>query len=128
MQPSALVEMHFSNWRAAYRWERAVDRALSRWNLGHTRYMLLDALDRLQRRADVTQSGLTRLTQLTESGVHRAVMAMMERGLLTREIDEAESEWTVVVTDEGRLLLSLARPVIEALAQRFASDCRAWGV
>ena len=107
------------------RWQRAVDEALAPLKLAHTRYLLLDAADRLDREGGdgLKQRALVEATHLGEPAVSSAVRALEDQGLLGRTAHEGDARrWSVHVTAAGTRALTKARPVVEALAMKFSAE------
>jgi DNA-binding MarR family transcriptional regulator len=107
------------------RWQRAVDEALSGLKLAHTRYLLLDVADRLEKDGveGPKQRDLVVATQLTEPAVSSAVRTLEDQGFIDRSAHgEDARKWRLRVTPAGTRLLAKARPVVEALAVKFGEE------
>ena len=107
-------------WRQGLRWQRAVDAALAPWELSHTKFFLLEAAARLEKRGAFKQRELVKASQLTEGAVSQTVRVLEDQGWLERGPHGLDGrEWKVNVTPEGRRLLATVRPVVEALGATF---------
>jgi DNA-binding MarR family transcriptional regulator len=117
--PSAAVARGFALWRAAMRWQRAIDSVLRPLGLTHTQYLVLASTARaIREQGDaVAQFAIARSAGLDCATISTLARTLETRGLLDRGIDGLDGRrWRVLVTQRGRNLLEKATPLVEAAA------------
>jgi DNA-binding MarR family transcriptional regulator len=116
------TEDGFDLWRRAMRWQRAVDAALQPLGLTHTRYLLLSAVDRVQRSTGdaVMQRAAAEAAGLDTATTCNLIRVLDERGWVNRGPDGLDARRVrVIVTAAGRRLLARAGSLVEASAAEF---------
>jgi DNA-binding MarR family transcriptional regulator len=111
----------FELWRAAMRWQRAVDRALAPLDLTHTQFLLLTTADScVSENGDaVAQRTVATAAGLDEATTSRVMRTLSDRGLVDRGPTFGDQrQFRLLVTSEGRQLLKIARPEVQAVERQ----------
>jgi DNA-binding MarR family transcriptional regulator len=109
----------FELWRAAMRWQRAIDAALRPLELTHTQYLVLAGAARaIRERGDaVAQLAIAESAELDRATTSILVRKLETRGLLDRGNDVTDGRrWRVILTQRGRSTLAKATSLVEATA------------
>ena len=117
----------FTLWRAAMRWQRAVDRSLSPVGMTHTQYLILSAArsavdelgDAVSQRAIATHAGVDEVT------ASRLIRKLEARGWLDRGPTFGDLRAVrVIVTRSGRRILEQATSRLETALKGSSGDGR----
>jgi MarR family transcriptional regulator, organic hydroperoxide resistance regulator len=116
---SPAAQQGFELWRAAMRWQRAVDAALRPLELTHTQYLVLASTARVIREKGdaVAQLAIAESAELDCATISTLVRKLETHGLLDRDIDAIDGRrWRVVLTQRGRTVLEKATERVDAVA------------
>jgi DNA-binding MarR family transcriptional regulator len=121
--PLSAAEWGFDLWRAAMRWQRAIDAALRPLELTHTQYLVLAAAARaIREQGDaVAQVAIAESAELDRASVSILVGKLETRGLFDRDMDATDGRrWRVLLTHRGLTVLAKATSLVEATAVEMA--------
>jgi MarR family transcriptional regulator, organic hydroperoxide resistance regulator len=113
------VQSGFALWRAAMRWQRAIDAALRPLELTHTQYLVLaGAASAIREQGDaVAQRAIAESAELDRATISVLVRKLEDRGLLDRGPHATDGRrWRVILTQRGRRLLEKATALVERAA------------
>jgi MarR family transcriptional regulator, organic hydroperoxide resistance regulator len=116
--PSA-AQWGFDLWRAAMRWQRAIDAALRPLELTHTQYLVLFSAARVIREHGdaVAQRAIAESAELDPATTSILVRKLEERGLLDRDINGVDGRSRrVILTRRGERMLEKATTLVEETA------------
>jgi DNA-binding MarR family transcriptional regulator len=117
----------FTLWRAAMRWQRAVDKSLAPLGMTHTQYLVLSSArsavdevrDAVSQRVIATQAGVDEVT------ASRLIRKLEARGWLDRGPTFGDLRaLRVIVTRSGRRILEQATSRLEAALKSPSGDAR----
>ncbi len=113
----------FLLWQVTNLWQREIKKALEKYNLTHSQYVLMASIHWLTlNNQDVTQvllSSHTKIDQMTTSTVLRTLQA---KGLLQRQEHVTDTRAkTVALTDNGKKIIKQAVKTVEAFDKEFFS-------
>jgi DNA-binding MarR family transcriptional regulator len=117
------VQRGFDLWRAAMRWQRAIDAALRPLDLTHTQYLVLASAARAMReqRDAVSQTSVAEAAELDRVTTSILVRKLEARGLFDRGNDATDTrKWRVILTQRGERMLEKATALVEAMAADLA--------
>jgi DNA-binding MarR family transcriptional regulator len=124
LQPAlSATQRGFELWRAAMRWQRAIDAALRPIDLTHTQYLVLASTARVirEQRDAVAQIAIAQSAELDRVTVSHLVRKLEARGLLDRGVDGTDArKWRVILTQRGERTLEKATAIVEATAAELA--------
>lgn len=113
----------FLLWQVTNLWQRQIKKALEKYDLTHSQFVLLASIHWLTlQKQDVTQillSAHTKIDPMTTSTVLRTLQA---KGLLQRQEHLTDTRAkTVALTDSGKKIIKEAVKVVEAFDKDFFS-------
>lgn len=113
----------FLLWQVTNLWQRQIKKALEKYDLTHSQFVLLASIHWLTlQKQDVTQillSSHTKIDPMTTSTVLRTLQA---KGLLQRQEHLTDTRAkTVALTDSGKRIIKEAVKVVEAFDKDFFS-------
>ena len=113
----------FLLWQVTNLWQRQIKKALEKYDLTHSQFVLLASIHWLTlQKQDVTQillSSHTKIDPMTTSTVLRTLQA---KGLLQRQEHLTDTRAkTVALTDSGKKIIKEAVKVVEAFDKDFFS-------
>src|SRR5512133_909431 len=97
---SSAAARGFALWRAAMRWQRAIDTALRPLGLTHTQYLVLASTGRafVEQGGAVAQVSIAESAELDRATTSTLVRKLEMRGLLGRSADVADGRrWRVTL-------------------------------
>jgi len=114
----------FLLWQVTNLWQREIKKALEKYDLTHSQFVLLASTHWLTlQNVDVTQvllSGHTKIDPMTTSTVLRTLQA---KGLLKRQEHATDTRAkTVILTDAGKEITKQAVVTVEAFDRSFFSS------
>ncbi len=115
------IDTWAERWALANAWQKTVNVAVRRFGLTGSQYLVLRALDRLERQTGdaVKQRDVVEATQLGESTISHTFKKLEGLDLVDRGIHGIDArQWRIIVTSKGRKLLKHAEPIVEDLTRR----------
>jgi DNA-binding MarR family transcriptional regulator len=104
------------------RWQRTINAALKPVGLTHSQFLVLAALDHVQRAAGdaVNQHMIALDAGLDDATTSAILRALDSRGLIDRGPTDGDARaWRVIVSSTGHSTLRKAVPLVDAAARRF---------
>lgn len=104
------------------RWQRTINAALKPAGLTHSQFLVLAALDHVQRATGdaVNQHTIALDAGLDDATTSAILRALESRGLIDRGPTHGDARaWRVIVSSAGQSTLRKAMPLVDAAARRF---------
>ncbi len=113
----------FLLWQVTNLWQREIKKALEKYNLTHSQYVLMASIHWLTlNNQDVTQVLLSSHTKIDPMTTSTVLRTLQTKGLLKRQEHVTDTRAkTVALTDNGKKIIKQAVKTVEAFDKEFFS-------
>jgi DNA-binding MarR family transcriptional regulator len=114
----------FLLWQVTNLWQREIKKALEKYDLTHSQYVLMASIHWLAlNKHDVTQVLLSSHTKIDPMTTSTVLRTLQSKGLLQRQEHVTDTRAkTVALTDNGKKIIKQAVKTVEAFDKEFFSS------